>query len=523
MNQIPHRDELWDKLDQTWDLIIIGGGITGAGIFNLASRKGLKTLLVEQRDFAFGTSSRSSKLVHGGLRYLKNLQFNVTRESVWERERLLNVFPNLIKRMPFILPIYQRYKFPVWQAKLSLRLYDKFAGIKQHGELDKQNLEKRCKSLDKNNLSKAFYYHDAVVDDSRLVIRNLFDGFCENSFAINYAKAEHLLFNKSNQVKGIFLKDMVHKSPIKEVFGNHVINATGIWADEVRKDVATSKIIRKLRGSHLIFSNHRIPINDAFLMFHPIDGRSLFAIPWESSTIIGTTDLDHPKEHERKRPEPFITSTEIDYLLFAANTLFPDLHLSEKDIISTYSGLRPIVFSREESPSKASRKHKIISEDGLTTIAGGKLTTYFRMAHDVLRNINVKINLPAKPYYSISKSLKYNTKYSTQYYQRLSGIYGNYFTEFLESIKTDEINTIADTSYCWAELRWALREEYVFHLEDLLLRRTRIGNLCPSGGTHFEKEIKHIVQSELHWDEKKWKDEWDKYQNLWHDCYYLPN
>ena len=279
MNSWITREDIWSQLDREWDVIVIGGGITGAGIFNLSSGKGLRTLLIEQKDFAYGTSSRSSKLVHGGLRYLKNHQYGVTFESVKERERLLTIYPYLVRKVPFIWPNFVEYEISSWQVKISLFLYDLFAQKHQHGQLSRSDFEKSNAIIRNFNLKDIYFYHDAVVDDARLVFRTINEGIKNRGFAINYAKVENVLLDKHNKVRGVSIIDAEGKLPSKEVEAKFVINAADPWSDDIRQSISDKRIIRKLRGSHLLFTNERIPISNGLLMFHPQDKRAIFAIP----------------------------------------------------------------------------------------------------------------------------------------------------------------------------------------------------------------------------------------------------
>ncbi|HEY59933.1 MAG TPA: glycerol-3-phosphate dehydrogenase/oxidase [Anaerolineae bacterium] len=524
------RELAWDQLDQKWDMIIIGGGITGAGIFRLASQLGLKVLLIEKHDFAYGTSSKSSKLVHGGLRYLKNYQFKVTYESVQERQRLLKIDPNLVLPLVFVLPVYKYYDIPTWKFELALAIYDFFGRKRAHGKFANQDIEKCCPQLNKTDLTDVLFYHDAVVDDARLVLCTLRKGVENGGLVINYAYVQKLISNRKGKVIGVLINDQesLGKNRYKEIFGSVIINATGPWSDDLRKHFTNQKIIRKLRGSHLIFPKNKLPIEQAYLLNHPSDGRSIFAIPWENTTIIGTTDLDHPEEYERLKPEPFITIEEVDYLLTGINTVFPQIKLSEKDILSTFSGLRPIVNSGSVDPSKASRAHKIIAEHGFYTIAGGKLTTYLRMAEDLVKRVSHEVSLPhkakkqictEKPTYQLPSKLNI----SKDEIMRLSGRLGNDLQAFLSHSKPEEFSKIDNTNTTWAELRWSALEEGILHLDDLLLRRTHIGLLCENGAKKYQKRIQTIIQAELGWDNFKWKEEWKKYIMLWNQCYYLPS
>ncbi len=512
------HDRSWSSLDNKWDVIIVGGGITGAGLFRMASACGLKTLLVDAKDFSFGTSSRSSKLVHGGLRYIRNLQFKVTLESVRERERLLRESPALVSPLKFILPIYENYHATRNQIKFSLGLYDLFGKKRAHGELNEAEFNQKAHLLNKNKLAFSYFYYDAVVDDSRLVIRNIQEGIEFGGTALNYVRGSDLLLNREGMVVGILLNNRNNDNQSKEVLAKAVVNATGPWTDEIRGKVSNKKIIRKLRGSHIQFSQERFPVNCGFSLFHPGDRRSFFILPWEGVTIVGTTDLDHPSDYERDYAEPFMTYQEEEYLLSAANYFFPSIKLTPKDIISSFSGLRPIVSSDTSKPSKASRAHVLLQENGLLTITGGKLTTYRQMAYEVMRKIRQCISLPkrldrkAKIFQEYTEI--YKKAYSNDMIHRWQGRFGRSLPDFLASIKMDENTIIPATQTSWAEIRWAARNERIVHLDDLLLRRVRLGLLLPKGGMQHEERIRKIVFDECGWNEEKWKVESLRYREI---------
>jgi glycerol-3-phosphate dehydrogenase len=482
------REKVWGNINEPWDLLIIGGGITGAGLFRMASRAGLKTLLVEANDFASGTSSRSSKLVHGGLRYIKNRQYDVTFESVRERERLLREAPDLVTPLEFIFPIYEKYHTASWH-----------------------------------------YYYDALVDDARLVLRNIQEGIVLGGTALNYAKVNKLLMDNHNQVCGALIieNDFSNKSFSKEVLAKVVVNATGPWTDDLRTQVSEQKIIRKLRGSHIQFAHNRFPINCGFSIIHPLDKRSLFVLPWEGVTVVGTTDLDHPIELEQQRPEPFMTKAEGEYLLIAVNRFFPQYTLTSKDIISSFSGLRPVLRSEEADPSKVSRAHFLSEEKGLITITGGKLTTYRKMAYEVMQKVQVqlnrKLNLNKKEKILFANEDIGNGRYCEDALHRWSGRFGNELPKFLESIRVEENELIPNTTAYWAEIRWAAKNEGAVHLDDLLLRRVRLGLVLPEGGLQYAEKIRKITQQELNWDLNRWEQEMQRYKTILKNCYYLSD
>lgn len=512
------QGQSWSSLDKEWDVIIIGGGITGAGLFRMASACGLKTLLIDSGDFSIGTSSRSSKLVHGGLRYLRNLQFKVTFESVRERERLLHEAPDLVTPLRFILPIYENYQATQSQIGFSLGLYDIFGKKRAHGELNEAELNQKAHLLNKNKLTFSYFYYDAEVDDSRLVIRNIQEGIEFGGTALNYVKGSDLLLNRERMVVGVVLNNRINGNQCKELFATAVVNATGPWSDELRGKVSNKKIVRKLRGSHIQFSQERFPVNYGFSLFHPGDRRSFFILPWEGVTVVGTTDLDHPSEYERDYAEPFMTYQEEEYLLSAANYFFPSMKLTPKDIISSFSGLRPIVSSDTSKPSKASRAHVLLQENGLLTITGGKLTTYRQMAYEVMRKIQLRLYLPKR----LDKKARIfhenieidQNDYSNDLIHRWQGRFGKKLPDFIASIQKNENAVIPATQTSWAEIRWAARNEHIVHLDDLLLRRVRLGLLLPKGGMQHEDRIRKIVMEECGWDEEKWKTESERYKQI---------
>ncbi len=510
-----------EELDHKWDAIIIGGGITGAGIFQQLAAMGYQVLLIDQADFAFGTSSRSSKLVHGGLRYLANAQFHVTYESVRERERLQKQFPHLVKPLRFVIPVYERYSHGVGTFRFGLSLYDIFGSKWQHGALSTDIIREQYSPIQKDGLHSLLYYYDAEVDDARLVLRVIQEGIALGGYARNYCKAVKLLKDPSGKIESIVVKD-ARSGKESELQASVFINATGPWTDDLRSQMIDEKVIRKLRGSHILLPREKLPVNSAFTIFHPSDGRALFVIPWQGTTMVGTTDLDHPEIFEQEKPEPFMTYEEMVYLLEATNALFPKAKITKSDIISSFAGLRPIVTMGEMAPSKASRIHKIFQEENLFSIAGGKLTTYQRMARDLIKRI--LLHLPSHPdrptmtRRSVSKPIQMNE----QQFLHLQGIYGDILGQFLQDSQSDELLYLAGTAVSPAELRWAARHEMVYSLSDLLLRRTRIGLTCKQGGSEHFSTVKRITKQELGWTDKEWEHQVDAYRNLWKHCYSIP-
>jgi glycerol-3-phosphate dehydrogenase len=303
-----------------------------------------------------------------------------------------------------------------------------------------------------------------------------------------------------------------------------VVNASGAWSDEVRDQLGQPARLRRLRGSHLIFARAKLPVNQALTLFHPRDGRAMFVIPWEGTTIIGTTDIDHNPALDKKYLEPFASGDEINYMMEALSFMFPTLDLTDKDILSSFSGLRPVIHSGAATPSKESRAHALWEENGLITITGGKYTTFRIMSRQTMRRVLTRLGKPEtaahnrifNPLPDLSSS---SLDPLTLAY--LTGRHGNETGELLALAKSGELEPIANLPNLWAELRWAAREEGVEHLDDLLLRRVRLGLLLPQGGRDLLGSIRNIVQPELGWSDERWQQEETGYLQTW-QSYYSP-
>lgn len=516
------REKTWSELDQAWEVIVIGGGITGAGIFRRAVAEGYRTLLVEAGDFASGTSSRSSKLVHGGFRYLRNKQFSVTRESVREREWMLKEARNLVTKLGFVMPCPKDQKIAS-QFAIGVVLYDLLAPKWDHKRLEKNKLQENCPLVNQIAFEKAFLYYDAEMDDARLVYRMIRETSAMGGIAVNYAAVEKLLKNAEGKVYGVVLADRSERSLSSiEVKAKVVINATGPWSDGVRSQINAPARLRKLRGSHLIFSREKLPLKYAVTLLHPKDRRAMFAVPWEGVSLIGTTDLDH--KFAIDGGEPFTTAGEIEYILEAGNATFPTVNLKHEDVISSFSGLRPVINTGIADPSKESRAHVVWDEEGLITVTGGKLTTFRIMAEQALA--------AASKYLPRSMDLKKKTRYFdklpelNQEHEILSsellyllGRYGNETSQVLDCAEKGENLPIASLPNFWSELRWAARCGAVEHLDDLLLRRVRLGMQLPDGGSEIFSRIRSICQAELGWSDAKWIEEEARYRQIYTKAY----
>jgi glycerol-3-phosphate dehydrogenase len=522
------RTSTWNNLKQDWDLIIIGGGITGAGILNMATRKGYKVLLVEARDFAFGTSSRSSKLVHGGFRYLANRQYKMTAESVRERERLVREAPQLVYPLRLLFPSFEYDRISPKKLGLGGAIFDLLAPKWDHQFHQGKKLPQICPLCTAPGILSALEYADAKTDDSRLVLRIIEEACSLGAVALNYARVSKLVRNQKGQVRGVILQDASGgQLPDQEVMAKVVINATGPWSDELRGQLGHEPRLRKLRGSHLFFAWNRVPLTHGVNIFNPPDQRVLFIFPWEGVTLIGTTDLDHSPSLEEQYDETFASMEEVDYLLRAINYIFPHLKLGYDDILSTEGGIRPVVNTGASTPSLESRAQVIWEEDGLLTITGGKLTIYRIMAAQALNAIRVRLgdnprfDHKMKAFEPLPKSA-IGQDLDPEHWNYLAGRYGQQTPALVAESPADELIPIGDLPALWAELRWAAHNEAVIHLDDLLLRRVRLGLTYPLGGQELLPRIRSIVQKELNWDDDRWQVEATRYRQIWQAFYSLP-
>jgi glycerol-3-phosphate dehydrogenase len=517
------REKLWSQLDREFDLIVIGGGITGAGILREASRAGLRAVLFEQGDFASGTSSRSSKLVHGGLRYLKNAQIKLTFESVHEREHLLKEGRGLVTPLPFIMANFRGDKTPGWVFGIGLTVYDIMALKWTHAPYSPSGLRALIPQLTSPAMVSGYRYFDAQTDDARLVLRVVQEAGQEGALALNYARVESLLKTRG-RVCGVAVRDLADESGrTVEVRARVVISATGAWADNLRAQVQGRPRMRVLRGSHIFLPQSKLPLNRAVTFLHPRDSRPVFILPWEGVTLVGTTDVDHAVAPST---DLHISEDEAAYLMESVTHTFPGLGLSLEDVQSTMAGIRAVVNTGKVDPSRESREYVLWNESGLLTVSGGKLTTFRLMAQKALRAIRYVLPehshlgsdervldplLPESTICDVPPDLRL----------RLMGRYGAQACSLVGAALPGELACIGSSPSLWAELRWAARSEGVVHLDDLLARRVRLNINLPDGGLKELEQVRQVVQPELGWSDERWENEAARYRALWND-YYSP-
>ncbi|WP_067145264.1 glycerol-3-phosphate dehydrogenase/oxidase [Pseudotamlana agarivorans] len=382
---IYEREEILEKLKtSTFDLAIIGGGITGAGIALDAASRGLRVCLIEKTDFASGTSNKSTKLIHGGLRYLKQFEVGLVRESGSERAIVHNLAPHLVLPEKMLLPLSEGGTYGPLMTSIGLKVYDFLADV--HGEdgrimLNKQETLAKEPLLNPNTTTGGGLYAEYRTDDARLTIEILKKAASFGATILNYCELKTFNYHTDSQIKSLNCEDQLGKQTLN-ITAKHYISATGPWADVIRRTdhSINHKHLHLTKGIHIVIPRDKLPIKQA-LYFDVKDGRMIFAIPRGRVTYVGTTDTNYTGNKNRV----VSTKNDLQYILEAINATFPDIHLTENDVESSWAGLRPLIHENDKGPSELSRKDEIFeSPTGLITIAGGKLTGYRKMAQRVL-------------------------------------------------------------------------------------------------------------------------------------------
>jgi len=378
------RNSLLKRLQsEKFDLLVIGGGITGAGIALDAASRGLKTALVEKHDFAFGTSSRSTKLIHGGLRYLKQLEFGLVREVGSERAVVHQLAPHLVIPEKMLLPLYEKRGFGSMLTSFGLKLYDWLAGVKpedQRKMLTKKQTLKAEPLLQSSDIKGGAIYAEYRTDDARLTIEIIKTGFRNGSLPVNYSAVTSFIY-EDGKISGANIFDAETNTTFP-VYSKTIVNAAGPWVDELREldQSKKGKRLHLTKGVHIVIPREKLPVKQA-IYFDVGDGRMIFAIPRDRITYVGTTDTNYTG----LKDEVYASKTDVEYLLDAVNKTFHGAALTTADIESSWAGLRPLIHEEGKSASELSRKDEIFESDsGLISIAGGKLTGYRKMAERVV-------------------------------------------------------------------------------------------------------------------------------------------
>jgi glycerol-3-phosphate dehydrogenase len=487
-----------------WDLIIVGGGATGLGTAVDAASRGYKTLLLEQSDFAKGTSSRSTKLVHGGVRYLAQGNIGLVREALHERGLLLKNAAHLVKNESFIIPVYSWWKAIFYTVGLGI--YDLLAGKLSFGRskyLSRDETLRRLPGINPKSLFGGVLYHDGQFDDARLAVNLAQTAIEQGATVLNYFKVTQLL-KQDEKLTGVTAVDMETQETY-QIKGKAVINATGVFVDELlQMDEPHKKpMVRPSQGIHLVVDSSFMPGNDALMIPETDDGRVLFAVPWHGKLLIGTTDtpLD---EHSL---EPRALDTEVDFVLRNADKYLSKA-ITRGDVLSVFAGLRPLAAPAEgsESTKEISRSHKLIlSPSGLITITGGKWTTYRKMAEDTVDAAIRVANL--SPQKCVTASLRIHG--STPDVDRTDYlyVYGSDREALLNLINenpawSQKLHPAYD--FMQAEVVWAVRNEMARTVEDVLARRVRVLFLDAKAAMEMAPVVAHLMAEEMDYD-KAWE------------------
>lgn len=377
------------------DLLVIGGGITGAGITLDAQDRGLQVGVLEMRDFASGTSSRSTKLVHGGLRYLKQFEIKVVQEVGQERAIVYENAPHVTTPLWMVLPFYKGGTFGSFTTAIGLEMYDHLAKVKKNERrymLKPERAVEKEPYLKKNGLKGAGVYVEYRTDDARLTIEVLKKAAEKGAYIANYVKVERFIYDVEGRVKGVYFHDEL-TGETGQIYAKKIINASGPWVDDLREldDSKKGKTMHLTKGVHLVIDESKFPISNAIYFDTPFDDkRMMFAIPREGKTYIGTTDTNYKGDPK----EPGVTLADVEYILAAANQMFDITPIQVTDVESSWSGVRPLIHEEGKDPSEISRKDEIFhSESGLFTIAGGKLTGYRKMSEKVVDQVMLELSI----------------------------------------------------------------------------------------------------------------------------------
>ena len=514
MNRLKNVEDLKKQSDIVWDIIVIGGGATGLGIAQDGASRGYKTILLEQSDFAKATSSRSTKLVHGGVRYMAQGDLALVMEALHERGIMLKNAPHLTFNQEFVIPVYT-----LWDSikyTLGLKFYDLLAGRLSMGKsyfISRKKTLTRLPLLKPKDLKGGVVYHDGQFDDSRMAFA-LAQSCTENQGTVlNYFKVTRLLKDEFGKINGVTAIDIVSGGEF-HLKARVVINATGVFADEVaRLDNPGSKsTIRPSQGVHIVIDRSFLQSDSAIMIPKTDDGRVLFAIPWYNEVVIGTTDTPL----DSICLEPVALEEEISFILRTAEKYFVRPPRRE-DVLCIYAGLRPLAANPDNpaSTKEVSRRHKItLSPSGLLTIVGGKWTTYRRMAEETIdRAIKAGILGNAK---CITSTLKLTAQPNSSLSERLN-IYGDHAAEIKKMISENpELGITIDSRlpYTRAEILWICRNEMPVHLEDILARRTRSLFLNARASAEIAPTVAGLMAKEFGHDQRWEKDQLESYKEL---------
>jgi glycerol-3-phosphate dehydrogenase len=519
-----------------FDMIVIGGGITGCGIARDAALRGLRVALLEMNDFASGTSSRSSRLVHGGVRYLEHGYLHLVFEASAERRRLLRLAPHLVRPLKFSWPVYRGARVPLWKLAAGLTLYDLlalFRNVGRHRVLSAGWMKREQPAVLAEGLVGGATYYDAATDDTRLTLAIAMDARDHGAVMLNHTLAERIII-EHGAARGVEARDVL-TGEARSFRAPMIVNAAGPWSDRVRalEGVAGRSNVHGSKGVHIAVPRGRIGNRGAFTLLSPKDGRVMFVLPGDAQTIIGTTDTFTASPPETIRA----SEADVAYLLDAANHFFPRARLDRDDVISAWAGIRPLAASDEDDPGSASREHAItVSPAGVVTITGGKLTTFRIMAQQTVDRALRHAKLPFTPSRSADAPIGWDAPRPRRDVAALQlGIsaaarerpnddriprmvirYGAKWREALAAIDRSEKDAERihpEHSYRFGDLRHACEHEAARTLGDLLIRRTHLAFERKDNAVALAPRVAEYVAPILGWSAADVSGQLDRYRN----------
>lgn len=523
------RESNLDALgEDTFDLLVIGAGITGAGVARDAAMRGMRVALVEREDFASGTSSRSSRLVHGGLRYLEHGQMHLVYEASRERRILLHIAPHLVRPRSFLWPVFEKSRIPPWKLRAGFLLYDAlalFRNIANHRSLPRHSVMELEPALRQSGLRGGVGYFDAATDDIRLTLATVRAAAVAGAVVVNHLPVRAMMM-EGGAVSGADAEDSLTGRGVS-ISARMVVNATGPWSDSVRR-LANPELqpsVRGTKGVHVAVPRSRVGNRGALTIISPIDGRVVFILPAGRLTILGTTDTDYSGPPENVLPAP----NDITYLLRTANSYFPSAHLVAADVVSAWAGIRPLVNDGGGVPGKVSREHAVHwTAPGLLSVSGGKLTTYRSMAEDVVDEVvralgepvrhppTDRVPLPGGELQSFEAEQE-NAREEIGVEDVADHLVASYGTEWRDvwSIVRDDHALVArvapELPYIAAEIHWAVEQEMALTLSDILVRRLHVAFETHDHGASAAPAVARVAAPLLGWNSARIESELARY------------
>lgn len=517
----PSRSERLRTLgSEAFDVLIIGGGVTGTGAARDAALRGLRVALVEREDFASGTSSRSSRLIHGGVRYLEHGHLGLVFESSIERMRLLRLAPHLVRPLAFTWPVYKGARIPRWKLNAGLMLYDAlalFRNVKGHQGLNARRTLEAEPGLLPDGLTGGARYYDAATDDARLTFANALGASEAGAVILNHASVRRLVLEEG-KARGAVVVDHLSGQELT-VRAKVLVNATGPWSDEIRKLDATGEThaVRGSKGVHIAVPRERVGNREALTLLSPLDGRVMFILPAGKHAIIGTTETStraHPAEVRANEKD-------VEYLLASANAFFPQAQLVRSDVVSAWAGIRPLVargYSGGGDAGSASREHAIdLSPSGVLAISGGKLTTYRVMARDVVNAVEHQLGGPHRktitetlplpggdlPSFDAGLQAALPEVGHAEVAQHLVRAYGSRWRQVWALTRAEASLAgplVEGLPYLRAEAAYGVTHEFVHTLADLLIRRLKVAFETRDQGAEAARAAAEVMAPRLGWD-----------------------